>query len=226
MKTTTEYSISIDRARINLEDQLLSPYSLYCHPGELLYLYRRESNHCSPIIKSLYGTLPISEGHAQILGTDVVNMSKAKLAELRKRVSIINRKSYLINHLSIKDNAELFIALVAKNGTPDTSYLEDLLASKLMNAKKKVKYLSEEDQLRFQMALGLLHQPAIFLIEDKLDSHDFELRSEIMSMLIQKARNKGMSIIITTDSPALIDQFPGRIYKDDQRGKVNLTLSA
>jgi cell division transport system ATP-binding protein len=79
--------------------------------------------------------------------------------------------------------------------------------------------LSGGEQQRVDIARALLNSPKLILADEPTGNLDPETSDEIMSLLVQIARDYGTAVVMATHDYPVINKFPARVVKTE-RGHV------
>jgi len=143
----------------------------------------------------LTGLLKSSRGNVSIFGKDIGKFSK----ELKEKVAIVPQKISLYEDLTIYEN--LYFFANTYNLTKDEiknriNKLANIL--NLGDLKKKIKVLSGGYKRRVSLAVGLIGDPEILILDEAMVGIDLQTKKIITELLIEI--KKKITIIITTHS--------------------------
>ena len=97
----------IDYKNVNVyqESQLvLQDIDLQIGEGEFVYLTGKVGTGKSSFLKTLYGELPVKEGHAMVMDYDMTELHRRHLPELRKKLGIIFQDFQLLTDRTVDAN--------------------------------------------------------------------------------------------------------------------------
>ncbi|MFA5856224.1 MAG: ABC transporter ATP-binding protein [Candidatus Pacearchaeota archaeon] len=150
----------------------------------------------STTLHMLIGLINPSKGNITILG-EKVEKNYSKL--LKKKVAIVPQKISLYENLSIYDNLYFFgnaFNLEKKVLQERITTLQNIL--NLGKMDRKVKTLSGGYQRRVSLAVALIGDPEIIILDEALVGIDLETKKIIIDLLNELKKYK--TIIITTHS--------------------------
>ncbi len=180
------------------------------------------SNGCgkTTTMKMLTGLLPPTEGEALLFGQP----SDARDIEARKRVGYMSQSFSLYTELTVRQNLDLHARLFHLAPAKAKLRIDDLIARFGL-----VDYL---DQLtldlplgirqRLSLAVAVVHEPEMLILDEPTSGVDPLARDAFWELLIDLARNQGVTIFISThfmneaercDRIALMDA--GRVLATD-----------
>ncbi len=146
---------------------------------------------------NLLGTLDkVTSGNIFIDDVDITNEKGKKISKYRKyNIGFAYKDSSLIKNLSVKENVEL-----AKQVCKEKEDVSLIL--KKCGLTKKADYypsmLSEEDKCRTLVAMALIKNPKILLLDEIVDSLDEKCAKQILKAIKSVSKKNKMTVIITT----------------------------
>ena len=208
MQLINYQDVELDQA----EQIVLRNINLTIESGELVYLWGKVGSGKSTFLKSLYGTIPIAAGKAQVLDYDMCKISSRKLPYLRRRMGIVFQDYRLIPEMTVEENLRFVLRATGwKNKNLMTAHINEVLSQVNMETKgyKLPNQLSGGEQQRVVIARALLNSPELILADEPTGNLDPETGQGIMELLysISKA---GITIIISTHNPLWVETYPGR----------------
>ncbi len=165
-------------------------------PGEIFGFLG--SNGCgkSTTMKMLTGFLPASEGWAKLFGRPMGGNDM----EMRRNVGYMTQAFSLYGELTVRQNLDLHARLY--HLPPDTigPRIEDLLHRYDLEAVADAKPESLPLGLkqRLQLAVAVLHQPAILILDEPTSGVDPVARDSFWRTLIDLSRDDGVTIFLST----------------------------
>jgi ribosome-dependent ATPase len=156
------------------------------------------SNGCgkTTTMKILTGLLPMSEGHAELLGKPV----NAQDITTRMRVGYMSQSFSLYEEISVRANLELHgrlfripaNALGARVAAALTRFDLDVVADVLPPA------LPLGMRQRLQLAAACLHEPEVLILDEPTSGVDPAARDRFWRLLVEMSRRDGVTIFIST----------------------------
>ena len=77
--------------------------------------------------------------------------------------------------------------------------------------------LSGGEQQRVVIARALINHPKVIIADEPTGNLDPETSTEIMHLIVAVAREEKAAVIMATHDMSLIEKFPGRVYKVENR---------
>ncbi len=146
-------------------------------------------------LKMIYGVTPPSEGAVRVFGLDV----SRKPREVRARLGVTLQENALIEVLSTRENLAVFgryhllsEAAIARR----TEELLDFLDLR-SHAQLPVRALSGGFQRRLAIALSLMNQPELLILDEPTTGLDPAVRISLWSR-VRELRASGATVLLTT----------------------------
>lgn len=136
-----------------------------------------------------------TQGHARILGCDVVKKS----VEVRRRISSVIQETAVELFLSVKDNLLTYARFQGLDNSTAQSRANRLIEEFQLTAEvdRKVQDLSGGFRRRVQVAKAFMVETPIIFLDEFSTGMDPILKRQVMSLL-RKEVEKGRTIILTT----------------------------
>ena len=225
-----ELIIDIRDANIYQGDNLvLQDVNLTVHKGEFVYLVGKTGTGKSSLLKTMYGELPLNQGHANVVGYDLRQLTWKTVPYLRRNLGVVFQDFQLLTDRNVNDNLKFVLKAI---GWRDDKLMNEKIADVLdkvgLRSKGfKMPYeMSGGEQQRVDIARALLNSPKLILADEPTGNLDPETSDEIMHLLIHIARDFGTSVVMATHDYIVIQKFPSRMVKTEQ-GRVidNATIA-
>lgn len=187
--------------------------------GEFTYLIGRVGSGKSTLMKSMYAEIPLESGDARVFEYDIAGMRRKDIPMLRRNIGIVFQDFQLLTDRSIYDN--LFFVLKAtgwKVKADMTARIEEVL-NEVGMANKSYKMpheLSGGEQQRIVIARALLNKPKLILADEPTGNLDPETGHQIVTLL-HRISKEGTAVIMATHNIPLVEEFPGRIVKCEDK---------
>jgi putative ABC transport system ATP-binding protein len=176
--------------------------------GELIAVRGRSGSGTTTLL-SLIGGLDLpTAGRVLVDGESVSEMSQAELVQLRRRkIGFIFQAFGLLSILSAAENIEVPLRLVAA----DPRDREDRVAVLLElvglgeRGRHRPHELSGGEQQRVAIARALANRPQLLLADEPTGQLDSGTGQAVMSLLRSIVRSEGLTAVIATHDPSLLD---------------------
>jgi len=165
-------------------------------PGEIFGFLG--SNGCgkSTTMKMLTGFLPASEGWAKLFGRPMGSNDM----EMRRNVGYMTQAFSLYSELTVRQNLELHAQLYHLPPDKIESRIKELLQRYDLEtvAHAKPESLPLGIKQRLQLAVAVLHEPAILILDEPTSGVDPIARDAFWRTLIDLSRDDGVTIFLST----------------------------
>ena len=108
---TTEMSILkySDVEILRKELVVLKHVSFSLEEGEFAYLIGRVGSGKSSLMKSIYAEIPIFNGHAEVMGTQLTGIKRKEIPLLRRNIGIVFQDFQLLTDRTVYDNLKFVL---------------------------------------------------------------------------------------------------------------------
>jgi putative ABC transport system ATP-binding protein len=176
--------------------------------GELVAVRGRSGSGKTTLLSLIGGLDRATSGDVSIDGRSVGEMTPESLVELRRRkIGFIFQAFGLLSILSAAENVEVPLRLVRA----DPAEREERVAVLLelvglgQRGRHRPHELSGGEQQRVAIARALANRPDLLLADEPTGQLDSATGRSIMSLLRAVVRSEGVTAIIATHDPTLID---------------------
>jgi len=171
-----------------------------------------------------------TSGVVRVDGVDTSDMKQQALARLRnQRLGMVFQSSNLFPSLTAVQQVELVAHIAGRLDRAARDRARELLASVGLGDRidRLPSQLSGGERQRVGIARALMNDPAIVLADEPTASLDEARGREVMSLLVDQARQRGMAALIVTHSPDQLDGVArhlhlrsGRIVERDPAASI------
>lgn len=174
------------------ERQVLQDLTLHIQPGEIYGLLGPNGAGKTTTINIICNLLKADSGVIQIHGKPVSNTTKLL-------VGVAPQENLLYKTLSCEENLNFYAQIYGLKTQQRRQQVETSLAAVnlLDRAKSPIETLSGGMQRRMNIAVALVHQPKLLILDEPTTGLDIEARYEIWD-LIRRLKSQGMTILLTT----------------------------
>jgi putative ABC transport system ATP-binding protein len=186
----------------------LSDVDLRVGRGELVAVRGRSGSGKTTLLSLIGGLDRPSSGHVLIDGRSVGDMGADDLVELRRRrIGFIFQAFGLLSILSAAENVEVPLRLVRAPAVERDERVRVLLELVGLGdrGRHRPHELSGGEQQRVAIARALANRPDVLLADEPTGQLDSATGRSIMSLLRSVVRSEGVTAIIATHDPMLID---------------------
>lgn len=202
------------------EHVVLKDVSFELQQGEFLYLIGKVGSGKSSLLKSIYSEIPISDGSARVFDYDLTNIKRKEIPMLRRQIGIVFQDFQLLTDRNVYDNLRFVLDATGWNdaGEKEARIEEVLKQVGMLNKSYKMPHeLSGGEQQRIVIARALLNKPQLILADEPTGNLDPATSEQIVNHLHEISAS-GTAVIMATHNLTLVDQFPARVMKcEDKR---------
>ena len=203
----------------------LQDADLRVHRGELVAIRGRSGSGKTTLLSLIGGLDRPTAGQAFVDGASVGEMKSDELVELRRRkIGFIFQAFGLLSILTAAENVEVPLRLVQTPPQEREDRVRVLL--ELVGLGERAQHrpheLSGGEQQRVAIARALANRPDLLLADEPTGQLDSHTGRAIMSLLRAVVRSEGVTALIATHDPMLIDLADrvielrdGRIVSED-----------
>ena len=189
--------------------KVLQNVSFEIMEGELFGLLGPNGAGKSTLIDILTGIQSMDSGEIFINGKSI----KTDKVEIRKHLGLVPQDIALLEELNAVDNLEYFGGLYGLAGSELKSQIEKLLevAGLTDKKKEKVKNYSGGMKRRLNIAVAMLHNPSILILDEPTVGVDAQSRQHIFDY-IQSLAEQGTTILYTSHYMEEIETLCKRVF--------------
>ena len=220
-----EEEILLQLANIEIrreENRVLHEASFTLRSGEFVYVIGKVGSGKSSLLKSLYCEIPIQAGEAQLLEYDLRKIKRKHIPFLRRKLGIVFQDFQLLTDRSVSKNLEFVLKATGwKDKEEMQERIDEVLKQVGMENKsyKMPHELSGGEQQRVVIARSILNKPKLILADEPTGNLDPETGHQIV-LLLRGIAEKGTAVIMATHNINLVEEFPGRVIKCEDKKVV------
>ncbi|MGH3152590.1 MAG: ABC transporter ATP-binding protein, partial [Streptosporangiaceae bacterium] len=159
-----------------------------------------------------------SAGKILIGGTELTRLGETALTRLRRdHVGFVFQSFNLMPSLTAAQNVELPIRLAGRKADPGIVQAALDTVGLAGRARHRPGELSGGQQQRVAIARALATRPALLLADEPTGQLDQETGKQIMRLLRAVVRSEGVTALVATHDPALIDIADSVLNLEDGR---------
>jgi len=172
---------------------VLENINLEVNRGEIIGLLGPSGSGKTTLVKAIVGMIEPTEGLVTVLGTKMPSLSAVS------RIGYMAQSDALYEDLNAYDNILFFASLYGMKGKASRKRADEVLELVLLKAdgKKLVKNFSGGMKRRLSLAIALVHNPELLILDEPTVGIDPILRVEFWKEF-QRVQETGVTIIITT----------------------------
>ncbi len=181
-------------------------------PGERRVLFGPSGSGKTTFLNLAALFLTADAGWISVCGTDVTGLTESKRDRFRARhVGYVFQNYNLLQGFTARENVLLAMTFGTgeKNGDRATALLSEVSLSHRTDDLPHT--LSFGEQQRVAVARALACNPQLILADEPTASLDPENKAAVLELLHTVSERHGVSLLIVTHDPAVIDSFAGAI---------------
>ena len=174
----------------------LDEVSFDVRPGERFGLLGPNGGGKTTLFRLISTLMRPSAGRVSVFGDD----AQARPAAVRRRLGVIFQQPALDGALTVRENLRFHGALVGVKGAALETRIDEVLAAFSIADRQgdAVKTLSGGLQRRADLARGLLHSPALLLLDEPTTGLDPIARRELWDALDRLQRTEKTTVVVAT----------------------------
>ncbi len=206
----------------------LQNVTLSIEPKEFVSIVGQSGAGKTTLLKMLMAEEKPWEGKVFYESSDVNELNKKQMNELRRKIGMVFQDFRLISNKTVYENIAFTMEASGKldkeieQDVPHVLELVDL-TSKIWNFPHE---LSGGEKQRVAIARALVNQPDVLIADEPTGNLDPMNTYDIVQIL-KKINDYGTTVILTTHNKGIIDSLgkrvvameKGRIIRDDKEGK-------
>jgi cell division transport system ATP-binding protein len=187
---------------------ILQDVSFELTPNSFHFLTGKSGAGKSSLLRMIYLALVPTRGRVTVFGRDTKTLSRAEIADVRRRLGIVFQDFRLIDHLSARENVALPLRIAGTREAVIRRHVPELLdwvgLSDHMDAMPRT--LSGGQQQRVAIARAVIARPAVLLADEPTGNVDDRIAFRLL-YLFEELHRAGTTVVVATHSDALCDEF-------------------
>lgn len=185
---------------------VLHDLSFEMQPGEIVGLVGENGAGKSTLLKILATALPATAGRVTLAGVPYHNGKS-----VRPKIGYVPQEIAIWEEYTVEQNMRFFEKLSWKRRSPEECR-QLCLDMQLTHWKEPVSSLSGGMKRKLNMAISLLHDPVLLLLDEPTVGIDLKSKTEIGTYLHELAKREGKMIMYTSHDMDEIGNLCDRVY--------------
>ena len=197
------------------EIEAVKQISLGIEKGEIIAFLGPNGAGKSTYIKMLCGILHPTSGYVSVLGLSPTKDRKRLTMQIG---SVFGQKSQLWMHLPVLDSFKLLSAIYEINDCEYEKRVDKLIELFGLSEflKVPVRKLSLGQRVRCEVAASFLHEPELLFLDEPTIGLDVVVKQAIRDLILQRNKEKGTTVFLTSHDPADIEYLCQRAIVIDK----------
>lgn len=220
----------IDYKKANIyqaDESILKNVDFHVDEEQFVYVIGKVGSGKSSLLKSFYCEVDFDKTDAEkaeVLERNLLTLKRKDIPALRREMGIIFQDFQLLHDRSVKQNLQFVLKATGwKSHEIGQRILKVLEAVGMQDKSNRLPHeLSGGEQQRIAIARALLNQPKIIIADEPTGNLDPDTAEKIVGLLYEISHS-GTSVVISTHNLAMINKFPGRVYKCSEHTLKDIT---
>lgn len=221
----------IDYRKANIyqaDEAILHDIDFHVDGGQFVYVIGKVGSGKSSLLKSIYCEVDFYKEDAEkaeVLGKNLLTIKRKDIPALRREMGIIFQDFQLLHDRTVERNLEFVLKATGWKSSKEISerIREVLEAVGMQDKCQRLPHeLSGGEQQRIAIARALLNKPKMIIADEPTGNLDPDTAEKIVGLL-HGISHDGTSVVISTHNLAMIDKFPGFVYKCEDGNLVDIT---
>ncbi len=200
----------------NEENEIFRNLSFELIEAEFCYIVGKSGSGKSTLLKTLYGEIPVQEGQAYVLGTDLVKLRRKDVPFLRRKIGMVFQDFNLFMKWSVRENLDFVLRATDWKESSDREMriAEVLQRVGLSHKIESSAYaLSGGEQQRLSLARAIINHPKLLIADEPTGNLDPETSDQILYLIADLATQNKMGVLFATHDQRILDKFPARTFR-------------
>ena len=185
--------------------EILSEMTLQLQPGSFHFLTGPSGSGKTTLLNLCYQALLPTTGMVRVFEQDVRAMTRDDIARVRRRIGVVHQNCQFLDHLSVRENLALPLAVSGRDDDLNPSNVDDLLGWVGLTERGDAlpPELSGGERQRAALARAIIMSPDLILADEPTGNVDWEMAQRLLALLVE-LNKMGKTILIATHDLNLI----------------------
>lgn len=211
-------SIYYSFSALGSDSAVLHNVSLTIAPGEFVALSGPSGCGKTTLLTLIGGLRSLQSGLLTVLGHELGSCSARQLLALRQQIGMVFQSHHLMDFLTVSQNVQVAMDVKPSVTVRHRRERADLILAELGLRDKLDCFpsmLSGGQKQRVAVARALVNRPSLILADEPTASLDRRNGREIIRLMRDRARLDGVSVLLATHDPRILDMADRVIEIDD-----------
>ena len=185
--------------------ELLSDVSLSVSSGSFYFITGPSGSGKTTFLKMCYGDLVPNSGDIRLFNKDLRKMTRDNIATARRRIGVIHQDCQFLDHMSVRENIALPLAVSGQDSLSNKMNLQELL--NWVGLKGRANALPPElsggERQRAALARAVIMSPDIIFADEPTGNIDWEMSQRLLQLLVELNR-MGKTVLLASHDLSLI----------------------
>lgn len=185
--------------------ELLSDVSLSVSSGSFYFITGPSGSGKTTFLKMCYGDLIPNSGDIRLFNKDLRKMTRDNIATARRRIGVIHQDCQFLDHMSVRENIALPLAVSGQDSLSNKMNLQELL--NWVGLKGRANALPPElsggERQRAALARAVIMSPDIIFADEPTGNIDWEMSQRLLQLLVELNR-MGKTVLLASHDLSLI----------------------
>lgn len=190
----------------DLRKQVLYDINLELPKGQIVIMTGPSGSGKTTLLTLIGALRFLQEGSLNVLGQELVGLSKSELVEVRRNIGFIFQGHNLFDSLTASQNVEMAVEVLKDWGDKRQRAIEMLSQVGLAErVDYKPKALSGGQKQRVAIARALVNQPSLILADEPTAALDKQSGRDVVTLMQTLAKEQGCTILMVTHDNRILD---------------------
>lgn len=212
--------VSFSYEKGELSKPVLRDVDLSVDPGEIVLLTGPSGSGKTTLLTLIGALRGMQTGSCQVLGQELMGAKEREMVALRRRIGFIFQSHNLLGFLTARQNVAMSLELDLKSAEPARlARASELLDAVGLTPRADAlpAQLSGGQRQRVAIARALAGDPGLILADEPTAALDRQSGQEVVTLLRDLARRRGVPILLVTHDPRILDIADRIVAMEDGR---------
>ena len=187
---------------------VLKNVNLHLEAGSFTFVSGPSGAGKSSLLGLLSLSLKQTSGSLHLFGSDVTDLPREELPEVRRKIGTVFQDFQLLNHLTVAENVALPLKIIGESRDEIHTKVKELIGWIGLEGFADVRppLLSGGQKQRVAIARAVINKPLLILADEPTGNLDHELSMKLMH-LFRSLNKVGTTVIIATHDATLLESF-------------------
>jgi putative ABC transport system ATP-binding protein len=212
--------VSFSYEKGELSRPVLRDVDLSVAPGEIVLLTGPSGSGKTTLLTLIGALRGMQAGSCCVLGQELMGAKERQMVALRRRIGFIFQSHNLLGFLTARQNVAMSLELDPKSTEAGRlARASDLLDAVGLSARADAlpAQMSGGQRQRVAIARALAGEPGLILADEPTAALDRQSGQEVVTLLRDLARSRGVPILLVTHDPRILDIADRIVAMEDGR---------